>query len=326
MFLSRPKRIDRTGDDRPAPNLAAFMWRMSGWYQLPACALALVVAGLTVVPLELQRRIIDDALAQGNADLLLTLALVYLGVISLNGAVKFTLRVYQGWLAESAIAYCRRHIINLHGRETKGEGKNGTAVSIVNHELEAIGGFVGDGISDPLAQVGVLIAIVIYMVTVEPMIALVSVVFLGPQVVVIPLIQRKLNALVERRVDLIRSLSEDVAEQSEDEDDQRRTDHDIRRVFGNRMRFFVWKFVGKVVLNFLNAAAPLMVLGFGGWMVVQGETEVGVIVAFISGFNRMGEPLRDLINYYRTYAQTDVKHDKVASWMDDRAEGGEKAA
>ncbi|SDF09462.1 MULTISPECIES: ABC transporter transmembrane domain-containing protein [Thalassobaculum] len=319
MFLSRPKRIDRTGDDRPASNLVSFMWRMSGWYQLPACALALMVAGLTVVPLELQRRIIDDALSQGNADLLMILALIYLGVITLNAGVKFTLRIYQGWLAESVIAYCRRHIIDLHGRQPTGDGQGGTAVSIVNHELEAIGGFVGDGISDPLAQVGVLLAIVIYMVTVEPMIALVSVVFLGPQIVLIPVIQRKLNALVDRRIDLIRSLSEDVAERSDDADDQMRTDNDIRRVFGNRMRFFVWKFLGKVALNFLNAAAPLMVLGFGGWMVVQGQTEVGVIVAFISGFNRMAEPLRDLINYYRTYAQTEVKHDKVASWMDTRA-------
>lgn len=322
MFLSRPKRIDRTGDDRPAPNLLVFMWRMSGWYQIPACVLALLVAGLTVVPLELQRRIIDDALTQGNADLLVILALIYLGVITLNAVVKFALRIYQGWLAESTIAYCRRHIIDLHGRDPKDEdqgGGGGTAVSIVNHELEAIGGFVGDGISDPLAQVGVLTAIVLYMVAVEPMIALVSVAFLGPQVIMIPLIQRKLNALVERRVDLIRSLSEDVAEQSEDEDVRRHTDNDVRRVFGNRMRFFLWKFLGKVVLNFLNAAAPLLVLGFGGWMVVQGETEVGVIVAFISGFNRMAEPLRDLINYYRTYAQTEVKHEKVAGWMDDHA-------
>ncbi|MCR9073819.1 MAG: ABC transporter ATP-binding protein [Alphaproteobacteria bacterium] len=322
MFLSRPKRIERTGDDRPAANLVAFMWRMSGWYQVPACILALVVAGLTVVPLELQRRIIDDALTAGDAELLVMLALIYLGVIALNGMIKFVLRVYQGWLAESTIAYCRRHIIGLHGRETKNEaeGQSGTAVSIVNHELEAIGGFVGDGISDPLAQVGVMVAIVVYMVTVEPMIALISIAFLGPQVVIIPLIQRKLNALVDRRVDLVRDLSEDVTDQAGEEDLLKRTDNDIRRMFGNRMRFFLWKFLGKVVLNFLNAVAPLMVLAFGGWMVVQGETQVGVVVAFISGFNRMAEPLRDLINYYRIYSQTNVKHEKVARWMDDRAE------
>lgn len=321
MFLSRPKSIDRTGDDRPAASLLAFMWRMSGWYQMPACVLALAVAALTVVPLELQRRIIDDALTERDADLLITLALIYLGVITLNGVVKFSLRVYQGWLAESTIAYCRRHIIGLHGRGSREnqDGQGGTAVSIVNHELEAIGGFVGDGISDPLAQVGVLIAIVLYMAAVEPMIALVSVVFLGPQVAVIPFIQRKLNVLVERRVDLLRSLGEDVTEESGEDAVQKETRNDITRIFGNRMRYFLWKFLGKVVLNFLNAAAPLMVLGFGGWMVVQGETEIGVVVAFISGFNRMADPLRDLINYYRTYAQTEVKHEKVARWMDQRA-------
>jgi ABC-type bacteriocin/lantibiotic exporter with double-glycine peptidase domain len=50
-------------------------------------------------------------------------------------------------------------------------------------------------------------------------------------------------------------------------------------------------------------------------MVIQGETTVGVIVAFISGFDRLSAPLRELVNYYRVAAQAAVQHRMIARWM-----------
>jgi ABC-type bacteriocin/lantibiotic exporter with double-glycine peptidase domain len=49
---------------------------------------------------------------------------------------------------------------------------------------------------------------------------------------------------------------------------------------------------------------------------MQGEVEVGVIVAFISGFERISSPLRELIGFYRLAAQARVQHDLIAQWMD----------
>jgi len=313
LFLNKPREIPTTGDDRPAGSLFAFVWRMSGWHQIATSMLALMVSGLTVVPLELQRRIIDDALADRDAVLLGWLCAAYLAVVLANGAIKLLLRLYQGWLTESVILYCRNHLTRLHEEGSAGDD-DGTAVSVATSEIEAVGGFVGTGVSDPVSQIGILVAIGGYMIVVEPMIALVSVFFLGPQVLLMPLIQRRLNALVEKRVTYLRGISDRIAggdERGEGPSFRRR----MLAIYRNRIAYYIWKFSGKAAMNLLNALAPLMVLAFGGWMVVQGETEIGVIVAFISGFERMADPLRELIAYYRLYAQTSVKHDLIAGWM-----------
>jgi hypothetical protein len=42
-------------------NIYRYVWEASGWHQLPLVALTVCVSLLEVGPLELQRRIVDDA-------------------------------------------------------------------------------------------------------------------------------------------------------------------------------------------------------------------------------------------------------------------------
>jgi ABC-type bacteriocin/lantibiotic exporter with double-glycine peptidase domain len=81
------------------------------------------------------------------------------------------------------------------------------------------------------------------------------------------------------------------------------------------MRFFLAKFALKSLLNLLNSAGPATVLILGGYLVIQGETQVGVLVAFLSGFERMSSPVRELISFYRVAAQASVQHRMIAKWM-----------
>jgi len=43
-----------------------------------------------------------------------------------------------------------------------------------------------------------------------------------------------------------------------------------------------------------------------------------VIVAFLSGFDRISGPIRDLIAFYRLAAQAEVQHAMIARWMEAR--------
>ena len=310
-----PREIPRTGDDTPAQGILSYARRMTGWHQVWACLLAVVVAGLSLAPIELQRRLIDDAIMAQNMRLLAILGGTYLAVVILHQVLKFTLGLYQGWLTESAALYTRRHLLRLYRDRLarRGEQEAGKAVSIIHAEVDKLAGFVGEGPSRACTNMAMLLGVIGYMAMVQPEIAAVSLLLLIPQVLLTPVMQNRLNRLTERRVGLMRELSDGVAcgEACDDEP----TNRLVGNVFSNRIRFYVWKYLMKGTLNLLNALAPLSVLVWGGWLAIQGETTVGVLVAFVSGFDRIASPIRELITFYRTCAQAGVQHDMIAEWM-----------
>ena len=54
----------------------------------------------------------------------------------------------------------------------------------------------------------------------------------------------------------------------------------------------------------------------GGWLAIQGRTEIGIIVAFMSGYERMTGPVRDLLNFYRRLSMMRVQYRLVADAFD----------
>lgn len=316
-----PAEIEQTGDSKPVATLVQFVWRMSGRRQILISVLALTVALLSTVPLELQRRIINQAIGDQNVDLLFFLGGIYLGTVILQGCLKYCLRLYQGWIGESAIRHCRNHLFGVHrkrrGKAEEDEKADGQAVSVIGAEIEQVGGFVGEAFAAPLVNGGMLAAIFGYMLVVEPMIAGISLCFFIPQVFALPLIQRYINRLIERRVTMLRDLGDLVAGDDDAADSSSTDDHQsvLDAIYRNRIRIYVLKFAGKALVNLMSALAPLSALVVGGYLAIQGETTIGVIVAFISGFERMASPMTQLIAYYRLAAQMRVKHDKIAEWI-----------
>lgn len=313
-----PLAIERTGDDRPVAGIWAYVVRMTGIHQLWACLLAVLVALVNLIPIELQRRIVDDAIVAENLGLLLWLAAAYVAALAAHKLLKFALGIYQGWLSESAIIYTRTHLTEVHsGRLDDDTGSEvGKVVSIIGPEADQLGGFVGEGPSQACVNASMLIGVISYMAIVQPQIAVLSIGLLVPQIVAAPILQRRLNRLIERRLALLRDLGDAVAdERIVDATEEQPLHRLLRRIFDNRMQFFFWKFLMKALLNMLNALAPLSVLIWGGWLAIEGETTVGVLVAFLSGFERISGPIRGLISFYRTAEQAQVQHAMIARWM-----------
>lgn len=314
-MLNSPRAVTRTGDDSAAVSLKRFIWRMTGWHQVAACLGAIAVTLINLAPLELQRRIVNEVVETQDVAMLLQFGMAYAALILIHQAGKFGLRLYQGWLTESATLYMRNHLLSLY-KDGSGVGEDGTgrAVSIVGAEVEKLGGFVGEALSQACANAAMLLGVGAYMLIVEPGIAVFALAVLIPQIVLTPIIQRRLNRLIEARVQFLRDMGDDITELDGPARD--RCLMVIPSIFRNRMRYYLLKFLMKSVLNILNAVGPLTVLLVGGYMVMQGETQVGVIVAFLSGFDRMSSPVRELIAFYRVAAQAAVQHRMIAKWME----------
>ncbi len=315
-----------TGDDMPG-NIFSYAIAVSGHHQLWISLVSLAIAAISVAPIALQQRIINDAIEGKDFNLLALLCGLLLATILIRVALKYLLGLYQNWIAQSAIRTERLSLASDFAETSKSEiealekeqsdenNGAGKAVSVINNEIDIVGVFVGAGISDLVADGGKLLFAIGFMIWVDPLIALVATAFILPQVIIVPWLQMILNRLIRERTDQLRNLSDEVTELRDDRQSiPDAFENDLDAIFTNRIKAAAIKFLIKAIVNTLNALAPLSVLAFGGYMFIQGETTIGTIVAFTTGFDRASGPLRALVNYYRLASVRHEQYTKIREW------------
>jgi ABC-type multidrug transport system fused ATPase/permease subunit len=291
-------------------NIYRYVWEASGRHQLVLIGLTVVVFLLEVLPLELQRRIVNDLVKHRDYGFIIPLAAIYLGTVLVQGGTKLALNVYRSWVSERATRDLRHRVHTLvasTSAATSTAEAEGVQASMIVSEVEGIGGFVGGSVSEPLLQGGILVSVLAYMVHVDFWMASTALAFFVPQLVFVPLMQGAINRRTRARVQSIRQLSVSVVEDSGDTARDRADDEIIEKVFELNMGVFKLKFT----MNFLmNLSTQLQIIGtlvVGGLAVYSGRLEIGGVVAFISGIGRMTDPWGDLVNYFRDVNITQVK-------------------
>ncbi|WP_156639804.1 ABC transporter ATP-binding protein [Bosea sp. PAMC 26642] len=303
---------------KPGETLGRFVWRASGVHQFYVGLIAMAVALLNFVPIDLQRRIVDVAIADKDVGSLLFFGGLYLATILIQGALKYALLVYQGWVGESAVKMSRDQLVVIASEKSlKDTVTSGQTVNVIGREIDGVGGFVGVSISEFVVNLTFLIVILSYMLYIQPIIAFISMIFMIPQIALALYMQGDLNLLVEKQVGLVRKLGDETVSQAESKSDSSGvSSNTVSAIFQNRLRFYLLKYGLKTLLNIANAIGPMMVLGVGGWMAIQQQTTIGTIVAFISGLERLSSPLRDLLNFYREYQQAKVQYEMIVQWVE----------
>jgi ABC-type multidrug transport system fused ATPase/permease subunit len=301
--------------DRPIlpRTIIGYVIRNSGLHQLGLAALSAVVFGLSAVPLELQRRIVNDAIKNGATRTILWLAIAYGGVAVLEQGFKLALNVYRGWVSEDAVRTLRRTLhATGHAADARDSGEVGTHAAMVVAEAEPIGGFVGVAISEPLLQAGILASVIGYMTFLEPWTLALCAAFLLPQLLFVPLMQRAINRRAGERITTLRELSGGIIDTGEP------AEAGIQRVFTLNMGIYKIKYSMNLAMNLMYAFAVAVALGVGGWLAVQGRIEVGTVVAVVSGLGKLNDPWGDLVNWAREWSVDSVKYRLFADAVNGR--------
>jgi ATP-binding cassette subfamily B protein len=69
--------------------------------------------------------------------------------------------------------------------------------------------------------------------------------------------------------------------------------------------------------------ATVVVLSFGGWQVMQGNTEVGVLAAFLLYMKRFFDPLNELVQFYNVLQSATAALEKLSGVLDEEIEVAE---
>ena len=139
--------------------------------------------------------------------------------------------------------------------------------------------------------------------------------------------QRDLNVLVERQVGLVRKLGSETIEDEAIEDRDDKTPgspngEEGRRIPHHQRHFQQPHAVQRPEVRTQGVAQRRQCDGtadgafVGGYLVIKGQTTIGTVVAFVSGFERLSGPLRDLLNFYREYEQAKVQYRMIVQWTE----------
>ncbi|WP_377186625.1 ABC transporter transmembrane domain-containing protein [Ruegeria meonggei] len=287
------------------------IWRASAGRQIILIILSIAIAGLAAVPLEFQRDIINH-LTSGDAgtERLILLGAGMLAVILLSLALKWVLGFRAGTLGEDMIRLIRQRLLvrSADLGETGETVRKGTMTTAISAEAEELGKFAGGAFSDPVVQIGTLISVIGYISSTQPGLGLIAFSMIVPQIIIVLMSQRKVNVFVAERVRILRSATdrltaEDINAVARDIETQ------FDDIFETRRRMFLWKLSAKFMLSVINGAGTVGILMLGGWLVLQGRTDVGTVVAATSGLSRIQGPTAFLIAFYRQVSANRIKYE-----------------
>lgn len=306
-----------------------YVLQTSRYHQLLLLLLTVAVFLIELAPLELQRRIINDLVKDRTYSYVIMLCAIYGGVVLAHGTTKLCLNIYRNWVGERAVRDLRRRIRDLVGLSSVAASDpeaQGVEISMIVAEVEPIGAFVGSSVSEPLLQSGVMLSVLAYLVHLDPWMALIAVGIFVPQLVFVPFMQKAIIQRTAARVQVLRGLSISIVEAPNREGKNRMDQGPIQRVFELDMGIFKLKFTMNFLMNFCNHLQRVAALLLGGWYVLHGQLEIGGVVAFISGVEKLNDPWGDLVNYFRDFSVAHVKYRLVSTAVDDLMESQALAA
>lgn len=297
-------------------NIFVYVFAVSWQHQIALVSLTILTFLLEVVPLEIQRRVVNNLVKERPFQLVIMLCAAYAGAVLVQGATKLGLNVYRSWVGENSKRDLRRHITAyLRGARSIGPGPEarGVGTAMIVAEVEPIGNFVGGSISEPLLQAGILLSVLAYILHLDRWMAGAAFAIFVPQLIFVPLMQIAINRRAGARVWVLRQLGISavgarVSSAEQDRSDVKRID----RVLQLNMGMFKFKFSMNFLMNICNHLQVIAALLIGGWMVHTDQLELGGVVAFISAVGRLNDPWGDLVNYFRDLNVSQVRFGLVA--------------
>lgn len=321
----------------PIVHRSLFSWALGRNIKLQLLLLLIIIVAVVarVVPLEMQKRIVNEAIKLKNVDLLVLYCGIYLAAFVTASGLKFGINALQSIIGQNTLAEMRRHLyshILTLPQSFFRKTQSGLIVSSMTSELATAGDFVGMAIAVPLSNVLTLLAFAGYLLWLNPLLAAVSFSIYPAVLLVVPPLQKRVNRYNKQRVDANRSYSGRIGESVEGIHEikanaaftieSRYLGERIERLRKIRIIWNLYRFAVKVVNNLFTNFSRFLIFALGGYLALKGRLELGALVAFLSAQEKLYVPWKELIRFYQAYQTAAVTYQRTMDYYAVEAEKG----
>lgn len=315
----------------PVVKRSLFSWILPGNIKLQVLiVLIITVAVFTgVFPLEMQKRIVNEAINLRKVDLLFLYCGLFLAAVLLSSGLKYLINILQTLISQRALANMRKelyhHILTLPLSFFRKTGPGLVVASVVT-ELASAGDFVGMAIGVPVITALTLLAFAGYLFWLNPWLAALCLSIYPVILFLVPMLQKRANRANIRRVDTTRALSNKITESISGiheihgngayRIENKKFDRLVEKLLKIRIVWNLYRLSVKVMNNFFTNLGPLFVFILGGYLTIKGRLELGALVAFLSAQEKLYDPWKELIVFYQLYQDASVRYKKTMEYFD----------
>jgi len=267
----------------------------------------LAVTGLSLIVPRILQRVIDDGLMQGQVEYLARAALLLLGL----GLAVALLNLTQHYLSERTAAYIGYDLRNaMYDRiqylpfTFHDHTQSGQLITRCIEDVRAIQNFAGSGFIELLQLMFLSVGVIAMMVSLDARLAVIALLPLIPLAIVTSLFGDRVTKLfynVDQTLgDLSTRLQENVAGVqvvrafAREAYEICRFDESNRKYFDARLKVIhEWSKVMPPT-TLLITLGTILILLFGGQMVLRGSMTIGEIVAFNSYMLMLSAPIQEM--------------------------------
>jgi ABC-type multidrug transport system fused ATPase/permease subunit len=315
----------------PIVKRSLFSWILADNAKLQVLLVVIILATVfaRVLPLEMQKRIVNEAINLRKIDLLLIYCGIYLAAVVVAAGLKYLISILQTLISQRATANMRKalyhYILTLPLNFFRGT-QPGMVVNALINELTIPGNFIGMAVAVPASNLLTLLGFAGYLFWLNPLLAAISLSIYPLVLLLVPLLQKKSNLTNKQRVDLARDLSSRIAETVSGihevqgngafRIEKRKFDLLVERLRRVRVIWSLYRFGVKTANNFFTSLGPFLVFILGGYLTIRGELELGALVAFLSAQEKLYDPWSELIEFYQVYQEGAVNYARTMQYFD----------
>src|ERR687891_664736 len=305
-------------------------YRGRTWLSIAALLAAVLTA---LAPPYLAKVAIDRGIRQEDLQLLGWIVAAFLGAGVLNWAASMAQTYYTGWVGERILADLRRQLFRHLQRLSLGfyeRNRAGAVISRLTNDVEALDQLVTDGVTSLLQNSLTLVGSALILFFLDWRLALATLAVF-PLMSIATAIFRRRSSRAYRRVRerlgmVTATLAEDIAgmrvvqsfaRERRNAERFRQVNDDYRAA---NQETVVLNGLYFPFVDFLSSAAMAVVLGYGGYRVIQGDIEVGTLFAFIGYLANFFDPVQQLSQLYNTFLAAVAALDKIIDVMDEEPE------
>ncbi len=310
----------------PVTKRPLYYWIFNRHHGLHVFLLAIILISVffKVVPLELQKRIVNEAISQRDEQLLLWYCGFYLAAVLLAGLSKYLINMLQVIIGQKILIGLRTelymHVLHLPLQRYRGL-RPGSAISAITGELNAIGSFLGQALAVPLTSLITYVVVFSYMFSLSRTLTLITIAIYPFELFIIPFLQKKFNVWNQKRITTVREMSDTVNEaingiveiQSYNryKFEKNRISRIIAKLYHIIITLNLYKFGIKFSGNFFQALGPFLLFLVGGHLAINGQFSLGALVAFLSAHEKLYDPWQELRLFYQEYQNALVNYQQI---------------